>query len=59
MCPPNSIVEELHTIREALAEASENDLAKIVKAARTRQQTSGHEVVLLPPKRVTGFVAMP
>lgn len=55
---PNSIVEELHTIREALAEASDNDLAKIVKAARTRQQTSGHEIVRLPPKRVTGFVAM-
>jgi len=59
MCPPNSIVEELHNIRETLAEASHNDLAKIVDAARTRQQTSGHEVVRLPPKRVTGFVAMP
>jgi hypothetical protein len=58
MCPPNSIAEELHTIREALAEASDNDLAKIVKAARDRQQKSGHEIVRLPPKRVTGFVAM-
>jgi hypothetical protein len=47
------IVEELHAIREALAEASDNDLAKIVEAARTRQQTSGHEVVRLPPKRVS------
>jgi hypothetical protein len=46
------IVEELHAIREALAEASDNDLAKIVEAARTRQLTSGHDVVQLPPKRV-------
>ncbi len=30
------IVEELHAIREALAEASDNDLAKIVEAARAR-----------------------
>jgi|EndMetStandDraft_4_1072995.scaffolds.fasta_scaffold2553109_1 hypothetical protein len=46
------IVEELHAIREALAEASDNDLAKIVEAARARQQTSGHPIVELPPKRV-------
>jgi len=46
------IVEELHAIREALAEASGNDLTKIVEAARARQQTSGHQVVELPPKRV-------
>jgi hypothetical protein len=58
MCSPNSIVEELYIVREALAEANDNDLAKIVKAARARQQTSGHEIVQLPPKRVTGFVAM-
>lgn len=46
------IIEELHAIREALAEASDNDLAKIVEAARARQQTSGHKIVDLPPKRV-------
>ena len=46
------IVEELHAIREALAEASDNDLAKIVEAARARQVTSGHEVVQLPPRSV-------
>jgi hypothetical protein len=53
MRPSNPIVEELHAIREALAEASDNDLAKIAEAARFRQQKSGHEIVRLPPKRVS------
>jgi hypothetical protein len=59
MCPPNAIVEELHAIRERLAKASHDDLASIVEAARARQQASGHEIVRLPPRPVTRFVATP
>lgn len=46
------IVDELHVIREALSDASDNDLRKIVEAARARQLSSGHEIVDLPPRRV-------
>jgi hypothetical protein len=56
---PLDPIEELHAVREALAKASDNDLAKIVAAAQTRQQRSGHEIVRLPPRPVTNFVATP
>lgn len=46
------VVEELHVIREALSDASDNDLRKIVEAARARQLSSGYEIVDLPPRRV-------
>ncbi|MEO8183944.1 MAG: hypothetical protein ABI895_34405 [Deltaproteobacteria bacterium] len=50
MRTPDAIIEELHQVREALAEASDNDLKQIAEAARARQKHSGHEVVRLPPR---------
>lgn len=54
MSKPDTIIEELHDIREALAKASGDDLKRIAEAARARQKDSGHEVVRLPPKQVGG-----
>src|SRR5262245_6355708 len=54
MRTPNAIIEELHEVREAIAEASDNDLKKIAEAARARQTHSGHEVVRLPPRPPVG-----
>ena len=48
----DTIIEELHEVREALAKANDNDLKRIAEAARARQQDSGHEVVRLPPKQL-------
>jgi len=54
MRPEDPILEELHAIREALAEASSHDLEKIAEAAKARQRNSEHQVVRLPPKRAEG-----
>jgi hypothetical protein len=54
MSKPDTIIDELHEIREAIAKASDNDLKQIADAARVRQKDSGHEVVRLPPKQVSG-----
>jgi hypothetical protein len=54
MSKPDTIIEELHEIREAIAAAGDNDLTRIADAARARQRDSGHEVVRLPPKQVDG-----
>ena len=47
----DSIVDEVRAAREALARESDDDMEKIVEAARSRQAQSGREVVTLPPKR--------
>ena len=49
--PADPIVEEIHTIREAIAKASNDDIDKIAEAARARQAKSGRKVVRLPAKR--------
>lgn len=46
----DSIVDEVRAAREALARESDDDMEKIVEAARARQLQSGREVVTLPPK---------
>ena len=48
----SSIVDEVRAAREAIAQQSDNDLEKIVEAARVLQATSGRESVTLPPKKV-------
>lgn len=45
------IVDEVRVAREALAKESEDNLEKIVEAARARQSQSGREVVTLPPRK--------
>ena len=53
MTSSDSIVDEVRAAREALAKASDDNLEKIVEAARNRQSQSGREGVTLPP-RTTG-----
>jgi hypothetical protein len=50
----DSIVEEVHVIRDELSKEGGDDLRLIVEAAKRRQQDSakGHAVVTLPPKRI-------
>ena len=52
MPEPDPILEEIHAIRDAIAEASEHDLKKIAEAARSRQVESGRKTVRLSPKRI-------
>ena len=47
----DSIVDEVRAAREAIAKESDDDLEKIVEAARARQSTSGREIVSLPAKK--------
>ena len=49
---PDSIIEEIHAIREALAKASGDDIRKIAEAAKARQAQSGRKAVQRPPRKV-------
>lgn len=48
------IVDEIHAIREELSREAGDDIYRIAKAARRRQQASAgdHEVVNHPPRCV-------
>ena len=52
MEPSNSIVDEVRAAREALAKKSDDDIEKIVEAARKRQAESGRTVVTLSPRKL-------
>ena len=45
------IVDEIHRIREKIAEQANNDLAAICRAAREHQSASGEEPVAMPPRK--------
>jgi hypothetical protein len=47
------IVEEVHAVREAIARESGYDLARIINAARARQEAERRPVVRLAPKKTT------
>jgi hypothetical protein len=47
----DSIIEEIHAIREMIARESDYDLRKIVEAAKIRQSKSGRNAVQLPPRK--------
>ena len=47
----DSIIEEVRTAREAIAERSGDTLEEIVEAARRRQSSEGRRVIMLPAKR--------
>ena len=49
---PDSIIEEIHAIREALSKASGDDIRKIAEAAKARQAQSGRKAVQRPPRTV-------
>ena len=46
------IIDEIHAIREAISRESDDDLEKIVEAARAREKASGRKVVTLPSRRI-------
>jgi len=48
---PDPIIEEIHTIREALSRVSGDDIRKIAEAAKARQGESGRKTVRLPPRK--------
>ncbi|HEX6863168.1 MAG TPA: hypothetical protein VF414_10160 [Thermoanaerobaculia bacterium] len=50
MPPTDPIIEEIHAIRETLAQESDYDAEKIAEAARKRQAKSGRKAVTLPPR---------
>ena len=52
MVRKDPIVEEVHAVREAIAKASDDDIERIVAAARDRQAAAGTKVVRLPPRRI-------
>lgn len=47
----DSIVDEVRAAREAVAKASDDNLEKIVEAARARQSQSGRQVVTHAPRK--------
>jgi hypothetical protein len=47
------VVEEVHAARDAIAKASDNDIDRIVAAARKRQGEGERRVVRLPPRRLS------
>ncbi len=52
MNPSDPIVDEVRAAREALERTSDDNLEKIVEAARVRQAQGGRAVVTLPPKKL-------
>jgi hypothetical protein len=47
------VVEEIRRIRDEYARRFDYDIEAICRDLREQEATSGHEVVSLPPKRVT------
>ena len=51
MWQPDPIVEEIHAVRDAIAQESGYDIRKIAQAAREREARSGRKVVTLEPRK--------
>lgn len=51
MVRTDPIVEEIHAVRDAIAQASDNDIEKMLEAARARQTAEGREVVAFPSRK--------
>lgn len=45
------IVEEIHAIRDALSKESDDDIRKIAKAAKARQDQGDRKAVRLAPRK--------
>ena len=45
------IIEEIHAVRDALARAADDDLERMLEAARERQAASGMKAVRLSPRK--------
>ena len=50
--PTDTIVKEIHAIREALSKASGDDIRRIAEAAKARQVKSGRKAKRLSPRKV-------
>jgi hypothetical protein len=50
---PDSIVDEVRAARDAIAKKFEYDIEKLGEALRARETKSGHQIVRLPPRKVT------
>ena len=50
---PDPIIEEIHRVREKLAEQHGFDMRAIVRHLRRSQEKSGRRYETLPPKRPT------
>jgi hypothetical protein len=48
----DSIIEEIHAVREAFAKDHNYDLAAMVATLRSHQRESGREVVSFAPRRL-------
>lgn len=46
------IVEEIHSIRRALAKACHDDISEIIRHLQKRSRNAGRKTVTLHPKRV-------
>ena len=49
--PPNPIVAEVRTARDAIAREFDYDIGRIARELQARQARSGRPVVRLPPRR--------
>jgi hypothetical protein len=47
----DSIIEEIHAVREEIAREAGYDIERILEAARARQAASGREAVRLSPRK--------
>lgn len=45
------IIEEIHAVRESLAREVNDDLERLLEAARARQAAHGLQSVTLPPRK--------
>ncbi len=53
------IVEEIHTIRRALAKECHDDIGEIITHLQKRSREAGRKTVKLRPKRVASPAARP
>lgn len=51
MTEKDPFIAEIHAVRKELARQADDDLGKIVEAARARQAESGRPVVRLKPRK--------
>jgi hypothetical protein len=50
---PDSIVDEVRAVRDAIAKEFDYDIEKLAQAIKAREAESGRKIVRLPPRKVT------
>jgi hypothetical protein len=51
MARKNPILDEIHAIREQIAREADNDVDKMIEAARARQAAGGRKAIRLPARK--------